>query len=277
VQKGDYASITFTADQMKELRYAALLHDFGKVGVREHVLTKANKLYPDELEMIKARFNIIKLKFEVSALTEKVKRLTLGDNDKKALLQIDESLAAKVAETNDLLGFIEACNLPTVLEEGRFERLSEIGQLLFQDADGSKPYLEANEVLALSTPRGSLTDLERIEIESHVTHTYNFLSAIPWPKSLRHIPMIAYGHHETLNGSGYPRKISTHAIPIQTRIMTICDIFDALTASDRPYKKAVPLQNALDILNDEGKRGRVDAGLLDIFISAKIYQKIRLP
>jgi HD-GYP domain-containing protein (c-di-GMP phosphodiesterase class II) len=294
--KGPYAGVTFTSDQMKELRYAALLHDFGKIGVRENVLVKANKLYPSEREVIIARFRAIKRALEAQSLKEKVERLTkrtlevrslkekvkqLSSEDQdetvQLLARIDERLAEKLAETDGLLAFIMTCDRPTVLEKGGFERLEEIGSFRFQDFDGLKPYLERDEVLALSIPRGSLTHQERIEIESHTRHTYNFLSAIPWPKLLKNIPMIAYGHHEKLNGAGYPRKIKNNEIPVQTRMMTICDIFDALTAFDRPYKNAVPVPKALDILTDEVKCGFLDADLFDIFVTAKIYQQIQSP
>ena len=118
---------------------------------------------------------------------------------------------------------------------------------------------------------------ERREIESHVTHTYRFLEQIPWTRELRGIPEIAYGHHEKLNGRGYPRAINAEAITVQTRMMTISDIYDALTASDRPYKKAVPHEKALAILEDEGKKGMIDMDLLQIFIDAKVPTKLEKP
>jgi HD-GYP domain-containing protein (c-di-GMP phosphodiesterase class II) len=128
--------------------------------------------------------------------------------------------------------------------------------------------------MTLSIPKGSLTEEERREIESHVTHTYRFLSTIPWTKSLQNVPLIAYGHHEKLDGSGYPRRIPGETIPVQTRMMTISDIYDALTASDRPYKAAVPTVKALSILEDEVKQGKVDADLLQIFVGSKVYLRV---
>ena len=119
-----------------------------------------------------------------------------------------------------------------------------------------------------------LDERERREIESHVTHTFNFLEQIPWTRELKNIPKIAYGHHEKLNGRGYPRAISGDDIPVQTRMMTISDIFDALTASDRPYKRAVPLERALDILHAEAKEGMLDPALLKTFVDAKVFDKL---
>jgi len=122
--------------------------------------------------------------------------------------------------------------------------------------------------------KGNLDDRERREIESHVTHTYRFLEQIPWTRELRGIPTIAYGHHEKLNGRGYPRAVAGDVIPVQTRMMTISDIFDALTAADRPYKKAVPWQRALDILHSEARDGMLDEHLLKTFVDARVFESV---
>jgi HD-GYP domain-containing protein (c-di-GMP phosphodiesterase class II) len=135
------------------------------------------------------------------------------------------------------------------------------------------PFLTDDEYVKLSIKRGSLDEAERKEIESHVTHTYLFLKTIPWTKEMKNIPAIAYGHHEKLDGDGYPRGIHSPEIPVQTRMMTVSDIYDALTASDRPYKRAIPTQKALDILNIEVKEKKLDPDLVKIFIEAKIWDK----
>jgi HD-GYP domain-containing protein (c-di-GMP phosphodiesterase class II) len=136
--------------------------------------------------------------------------------------------------------------------------------------------LDDEDVTALLVRRGSLTDAERAEIQSHVTHTYNFLVRIPWGKALARVPEIAGKHHEYLDGSGYPHRVGTPEIPVQTRMMTISDIFDALTASDRPYKKAVPVPRALDILAYEVRGGKIDATLFDVFVGARVFETIGL-
>lgn len=148
-------------------------------------------------------------------------------------------------------------------------------KLQFDYFSSRRAYLTPEEVITLSIPKGSLTTEERLEIESHVTHTYKFLSTIPWTKALKNIPNIAYGHHEKLDGSGYPRKVPGETISVQTRMMTISDICDALTASDRPYKAAVPTPKALAILEEEVRHGKVDAQLLEIFIDAKVYERVK--
>jgi HD-GYP domain-containing protein (c-di-GMP phosphodiesterase class II) len=132
--------------------------------------------------------------------------------------------------------------------------------------------LDPQEFRFLSIRKGTLDDEERREIESHVTHSWEFLSEIKWPPLMSNIPAIAYGHHEKLDGSGYPRGLRGDDIPIQVRMMTISDIYDALTAHDRQYKPAVPVTKALDILTSEAGEGKLDPDLLDIFITKRVYE-----
>jgi hypothetical protein len=168
--------------------------------------------------------------------------------------------------------FVVSCNRPTILPEGTFDKLHEIakGTYLGPFSGEARPFLGQNEVVKLSIRKGSLTEDERREIESHVTHTYRFLTQIPWTRTLKHVPDIAYGHHEKLTGKGYPRSLKEQEIALPTRMMTISDIYDALTASDRPYKRAVPKEKAYDILLDEAKRGELDPDLLRVFIEADV-------
>ncbi len=275
LDSGPYKDVGFNYEQMKEMRYAAILHDFGKVGVREHVLVKAEKLFPGDLAQLKARFDFIKRTYESKALQKKLDILMSGNRAATAELvaQVDEELAKQIAETEGILEFLLACNKPTVLAQGGFERLSDVAKMTYESYQGPRSYLTPTEAVTLSIPKGSLTNEERLEIESHVTHTYRFLSTIPWSKTLKNIPEIAYGHHEKLDGSGYPRHTPGNVIPVQTRIMTISDIYDALTASDRPYKTAVPTPKALAILEDEVKQGKVDSHLFQVFVESKVYQR----
>ncbi len=277
IDRGPYADVRFNDDQMKEIRYAAVLHDVGKVGVREHVLVKAKKLFPGDLDLLKARFDFIKRTLEVQALRRKVEILVShGQAGAAALLsRLDEDLARRMKEADEMWEFLLKCNQPSVLPHEGYERLYEIAKLSYESFDGSKPYLTAEEVRVLSIPEGSLTLEQRREIESHVTRTYQFLSKIPWTKSLKNIPMIAYGHHEKLDGSGYPRRIPGEMISVQTRMMTICDIYDALTASDRPYKAAVPTSKALEIIEEKVKSGQVDTYLFELFVDAKVFRYVQ--
>ncbi|OQA30817.1 MAG: Cyclic di-GMP phosphodiesterase response regulator RpfG [Acidobacteria bacterium ADurb.Bin340] len=129
------------------------------------------------------------------------------------------------------------------------------------------------DLQCLRIPKGSLSETERREIESHVSHTFQFLSRIPWTRDLAGVPDIAYAHHERLNGQGYPRRLAAEAIPIQSRAMAIADVYDALTAQDRPYKAAVPLDRSLAILEADARAGHLDADLLRLFIEARIYER----
>ena len=271
---GRFADVTFSRDDLTVIEYAGLLHDFGKVGVREHVLTKAKKLYEHQRELIVERFRFIRRGFEVEGLTKKVQYLTEASREKMAeqLAGVDVDVGARLRELDDMIAFVFKANEPTVLDQGGFERIAEIAARSYATDDGgSLPYLRPEESSALQIIRGSLTDSERDEINSHVVHTFNFLSAIPWGRQFRQVPAIAGAHHEKLDGSGYPRHQHGDSIPLAARMMTVADIYDALTASDRPYKKAMPSEKALDILNGEVKRNLIDADLFKIFVESKVY------
>jgi len=164
-------------------------------------------------------------------------------------------------------------NEPTLLPTGQFDRLLDIARRKYRDPRGVEHnLLTPEEVRFLSIPQGSLDPDERHQIESHVVHSFNFLMQIPWTKEIRGIPMIARAHHEKLDGSGYPYKLKSDEIPLQAKIMTICDMFDALSASDRPYKKAVPVERALDILAMSVRQNELDLALFQLFLDAKIHQ-----
>jgi HD-GYP domain-containing protein (c-di-GMP phosphodiesterase class II) len=274
---GTYSKLSFEPDEIKQIEYAALLHDFGKVGVREHVLVKPKKLYGHERDIIDLRFQYIRRTIELESQRKKVAYLLESTAEQVAaeLKALDESAAERIAEIDDFLKFIFKANEPTVLEQGGFERVAEIAKHRYSDVYGNESaYLSGEEVISLQVARGSLTQDERSEIESHVVHTYNFLQQIPWGRTYRSIPEVAGAHHEKLDGTGYPRGLTETEIPAPAKMMTISDIYDALTASDRPYKRAVPLTKALDILESEVDRGKLDRDLFDMFIEAKVYQVV---
>jgi len=274
-----FADINFTRSEMKEIRYASLLHDFGKVGVREEVLVKAKKLYPGQLDLIQQRFEYVKRTIENESLNARVQYLLEKSREEYLAKQpdLDGDLAKRLAELDHYYQTIASANEPTVLPEGSFDSLNEIMRTAFHAYNGDEhPLLREDEVRLLSIRKGSLDDAERQQIESHVVHTYNFLSKIPWTKEIRLIPTIARGHHEKLNGYGYPYKLAAVEIPIQTRMMTISDIFDALSASDRPYKKAVSQERALQILGFAVKDGEIDGSLFKLFVDAKVFDRWKI-
>ncbi len=274
---GQYRHINFSREQLKEIRYAGLLHDFGKVGVREQVLVKAKKLYPPDLALIRSRYAFIKRSSESEYHRKRADYLTLHGTQGygEFIAGLDKSYFQEIDELEKFLKTVLTANEPSVLPEGSFEELLALAERRFKDIEGQEQaYISDDEVRFLTIRKGSLDEAERLEIESHVTHTYRFLLQIPWTKELSQIPLIAYGHHEKLNGRGYPRKVAAADIPIQTRMMTVSDIFDALTAADRPYKRAVPLQKALDIMSSEVKDGMLDPELFRLFTEGKVFDRL---
>ena len=275
---GPYKGVRFSREQLRELRYAGLLHDFGKVGVREQVLVKQKKLYPSDLALIKHRFQFLLQRADLEYERERAEFLFQHGKARyqDALAEFDAIRRQRVQELQRFQDAIVRANEPTILPEGTFDELAEIHERTFVDFDGlEKPLLSDLELRFLMINKGNLDNRERLEIESHVTHTYRFLEQIPWTRELKGIPTIAYGHHEKLNGRGYPRHMPAAEIPVQTRMMTISDIYDALTATDRPYKRAVTAERALDILRDEAREGAIDSALLDTFVEAKVFDLVK--
>jgi response regulator RpfG family c-di-GMP phosphodiesterase len=271
---GRFRDVGFSVQELREIRYAGLLHDFGKIGVREHVLVKAKKLFDWQLDVIQLRYALLRKGAETEH--ERRQLALILEQGQEAWHRMRDALQAqheqRLDELNQELTTIINANEPTILDQEAADRLGEIGARRF-DLNGSEsPILRDDELLALSVRRGSLTEEERREIESHVSHTYRFLSLMPWTRQLKRVPLIAWSHHEKLDGTGYPQGLKGDEIPLQSRMMTIADIYDALTAADRPYKRAVPLPKALDILHDEVKRGALDPELLDVFIQRRVYE-----
>ncbi len=277
IDTGQYADTKFSTEQIREISYASVLHDFGKVGVRESVLVKANKLYPTQFDLIQQRFNYVR-----KAIQEKNTKRRLDyvlakgcDAYLESLSSFENELQESIQEIDDYFAFMVECNRPTVLAEGNFQRLLDLKSHYYQDWNGvDQPLLTGDEVRLLSIPKGTLDPSERQEIESHVNHTFKFLSTIPWTRELRAIPEIARAHHEKLDGSGYPLQLTAEKIPVQSRMMAISDIFDALSASDRPYKKALSAEASLNIIESEVKRNLLDAELYRIFLSFEIWKTV---
>ena len=279
IDYGKFKQIKFTREEIQQINYAGLLHDFGKIGVREDVLIKAKKLFPHELDAVKNRFKIFKQATELQYSKEKV--LCLLKEERERALSIisswDQETRERVQELDRFFQIICEVNEPTVLKQTGFEMLKQISTIEFSENGNHQKLLTSKEIEVLSIPRGSLSNEERIEIESHVNHTFNFLSKIPWTSELKRVPQIASGHHEKLDGSGYPNGLASDEIPIEAKMMAIADIYDALTAWDRPYKRAVPVDKALEILQWEVKDGKIDSDLFQIFLDAKIYDLVKKP
>jgi len=252
---GPLRDVLFTPAQLRELRFASMLHDVGKIGVREEILQKRKKLLPHEIDIIALRLRLMRTQLLVLQETEKkdysqaIRRI---DNAWRQVIEANEPSVVKHA-TNGLIQHLRELRVPL-----------ETGEILTA--------LTEQESQKLSIAQGSLSEAERQEIESHVNKTFDILKMIPWSKGLELVPAIAYMHHENLDGSGYPNGVTAERIPPQARIMTICDIYDALVASDRPYKPAMPSENALDIIGAEVAAGKLDAHYFDVFVRARLFE-----
>ena len=243
--------------------------------MREQVLVKAKKLYPQDLALIRQRYAFLRRTAEREFWRRRAEFLEQhGRSGYEAFLaDLGATHARDVAELERFVQVVTQANEPTVLPEERSGDLLNYAGRTYEEIDGAlRPYLTEEEVRYLTISKGSLDQAERLEIESHVNHTYRFLQQIPWTRELQQIPLIAYGHHEKLDGRGYPRGVTGDAIPIQTRMMTISDIYDALTAADRPYKAAVAPAPALDIMQAEVKAGQLDGVLFDMFVEARVFE-----
>ena len=264
---GPHRNLHFTREQMRELHYAALLHDLGKVTVREEVLMKAKKLPPELLERIEARFDLIRRTVEADHYRK-------HNGNRGASGRLDLQSSVQLAELDRFWKVILAANepgKPTDTPDG----LAEIARHTFIDVDNRPaPYLTGEELHYLQIPSGTLDEREHREAQSHVEQTYQFLRQIPWTDNLKNLARYAGGHHEKLDGSGYPRGLKGDEIPVQTRLVTIADIFDALTEGDRPYRRAIPPEKALDMIQEEAKAGQLDADLVRVLVESQVYKAI---
>ncbi|MBN1610037.1 MAG: GAF domain-containing protein [Polyangiaceae bacterium] len=269
-----YRGVRWSQEALRELEYAALLHDFGKIGVRENVLVKAKKLHPHELSRIRQRLDFAVRTAEANILARKLALVT-GGASPDALVALDGELAQARAELDAAWQTVLAGNEPTVLASSDSERIVALGSRSFVTLEGTaEPLLTRDEVESLCVARGSLTADEYEQIQSHVSHTVRFLSRIPWGKTVARVPAIAGAHHERLDGTGYPAGLRADEIPLGSKLISVSDIFDSLTASDRPYKRALPVGQALDILGFEVKAGHIDEHLVRVFVKARVWEEI---
>ena len=252
--RGPLRQIYFTPVQVRELRFAAMLHDIGKIGVKEEILLKQKKLFPYELEIISMRLKLMRAQMLLRQETE-------GKNYEAVIGQIDSAW-----------GRLVQANEPSAPRLFTFEIVEDLRSIRVPfDTGEIVTALTDEEAERLTIATGSLSPAERTEIEGHVSKTFDILKMIPWSRGLEQVVDIASRHHEKLDGSGYPNQLTAEQIPPQTRMMTICDIFDALTAKDRPYKLALPVDRALDIIAASVKAGKLDSTYFDVFLEAQLH------
>lgn len=276
--QGKYKDISFNAEQMYELKIAAWMHDIGKVTTPVEVVEKAKKLQTifDRIEFVDLRLCFIIEQMEKSFLNEKIKILQNGP-DAKNVSTLEDKQKIKRHELMDIRDFIKQCNNPgEFLEDEKIARLEEISKMTWTDFDGNEqPFLNDDEVLNLSIRRGSITESERKKMQNHAAVTLKMLQKIPFTKKLKNIPLYAGAHHEFINGGGYPLGLKGDEIPFEGKIMCVTDIAEALTASDRPYKKAMPLEVVYRILREMADKGELDKELVEFFISEEVFSKYK--
>ena len=279
-KNGPFADIIFSDKEMYELKIAAWLHDCGKVATPEFVVDKSTKLETiyDRVNEVETRFAVIKRDEEIKRLKKELKiekdqSLTSIEKDKK-IDHLKKDYRKKIRTLKKDLDFIEESNIGGEFMSGdKKERVHEIANYKWKPNGKMENFLSENEVYNLTIPRGTLTPEERKVINDHIVVTIKMLEELPYPKHLKNVPEFAGGHHETLDGTGYPKGLTKDEMSVQARIMAIADIFEALTARDRPYKKGKTLSQAMRILGFMKNDAHIDSDLFEIFVKEKIYMK----
>ena len=274
-EDGAFKEIKFSPDQMYELRIAAYMHDIGKVTSPVEIVEKAKKLQTifDRIHYVRLRMDYMIQKVKLEG---QEKKITLLENkaDTSEVKKIEADSEKQIQELEEIRAIINKCNEPgEFLEDETLERLKEISQRTYLDNEGQEqPFLTEDELVNLSIRRGSITEAERKKMQDHAAVTLRMLKQIPFTKKLKNIPSFAGAHHEFINGNGYPLGLKGDEIPFEGKLMAVTDIAEALTASDRPYKKAMPLETVYRILRSMSEKGELDNDLVELFIDQEIYK-----
>jgi HD-GYP domain-containing protein (c-di-GMP phosphodiesterase class II) len=267
--EGPYGGISFDEDELKELRISAWLHDVGKITTPEYVVDKGKKL-----ETIYNRMETLKERFEILRRDSEIEKLKNG-NTKRNRNGVERTIDTAAKEEMDLdadYEFLTDINTGTkFMDEKMLDRLKNIAGRKWNLGGDLLNLLSDDEVYNLSIPLGTLTDKEKEIIKNHVTVTHKMLCQLPFPKKLRHVSYYASSHHERMDGAGYPFGLRGNEIPLQARIIALADVFDALTAKDRPYKKEKTLSEAIKIMGYMVKDNHIDRDLFELFIKERIH------
>ncbi|QPJ63300.1 MAG: GAF domain-containing protein [Candidatus Nitronauta litoralis] len=278
INEGPFKNIRYTPEQLYEIKVAGWMHDIGKVTTPVEIIEKSKKL-----QTIFDRIHHVDLRLEYAihcALTEKLQAMLNLKNagaSEEEIKKAEEEGDSKANELREIRKFIQFCNEPReFLDDERVERLRSIREMSFMGLDGTVHNLLTDDELEnLSIRKGSITEGERQVMKNHAKITLDMLSQIPFTKKLRNLPHFAGAHHECINGKGYPLGLSGENIPFEGKMMAVTDIAEALTAIDRPYKKAMPLSNVYRILRTMAEHEELDQGLVEFFIENKIYEKYK--
>ncbi len=279
---GPLADFAMSDNDRYELKIAGLLHDCGKITTPVHIVDKATKLETifDRINLVDTRFEVLRRDAELYAMSRRLeieRERDLPELERRSrLFRIDEELRDTLRQLEDDRKFLRRCNIggEAMAKEAQ-DRILQIGLTYkWRDPSGNTAnFLTDDELRNLTIPRGTLTDEEREIINHHIVSTIKMLEALPWPKHLRNVPEYAGGHHERMDGKGYPRGLGRDQMSVQARVMGIADIFEALTAKDRPYKKGESLSESLHILGKFKLNGHIDPDLFDVFIRERVYLK----
>lgn len=273
-EHGPFASFTMTDQDRYELKIAGLLHDCGKITTPVHVVDKATKLETiyDRIGLVDTRFEVLKRDAEIDMLNARLALRSPSDPESERLLEA--RFKKKIDALEQDQEFLRRANTGSeAMDEKDQQAVRVIGtKRKWINADGdSIDFLSANEIENLTIRSGTLTKAERDIINNHIVVTIKMLESLPWVKHLKRVPEFAGGHHERMDGKGYPRGLTRAQMSVQARIMGIADIFEALTASDRPYKSGKTLSDSLQIMKKFCLNGHIDPDLFDIFIRSKVY------
>lgn len=274
--EGPLKDTTFTEEQLYELQIASLLHDCGKITTPVHVVEKRKKLETihDRVELVDARFIGLRMKEENAVLSKKLAWIeshfpNVFKEAEEEFNALERTLSEKLEEINDDQAFIHRCNdLLEPITDKAVERIARIASL---DWNKGSPLLTNDEQENLLIAKGNLTEKEREIIRHHVVMTYRMLSQLPFPKELKAVPEIAASHHERMDGKGYPRGLKGNEMLVQSRILAIADVFESLSAPDRPYRKPAPLSQVFKMMYEMVDEGHLDPVLFDIFLKKKAY------
>lgn len=273
-KEGRFKDVQLTQQQLEELRLAAWMHDVGKVTTPQHVVDKATKLETifDRIHLIENRFELIRQTIKNEHLNSCIDLLQSPGHDPSEIKAMQQKLDEQLRELDDDLQFLKAANRTgEYMDQTSVDRVRNIAKKTYTSSGRHYPYLTDDEVENLCIRKGTLTDTERAVIENHAMMTLKMLKQLPFPKNLAGVPEFAAGHHEKLDGSGYPRGLHEKDLPLQVRIMALADIFEALTAKDRPYKGPMSLSQAIKILGFMKKDRHIDPDLYDLFVNTGLY------
>lgn len=268
---GPFAQVVLTNEELEELRLAAWMHDVGKITTPEHVADKSSKLETvfDRSKLIETRFHLFAKSIETEFLRRKIKILQEKPVDSADIKNLDREMKEMLQLLEQDLEFVKSCNSSgAFMNDEKISHLREIASKTCKLFGRMEPYLNEEEVENLSIRRGTLDDKERKIVENHATMTLKILKQLPFPRQLSHVPDYAGSHHERLDGSGYPHGLSDKELPLQSRILAIADIFEALTAKDRPYKKPMNLSQAIKIMKFMKEDRHIDPDLYDLFVQS---------